>query len=157
MCCQRLWLSFVVRRQITLRRWAVSFYIRYVLTDDRAVTLGELEHALRQVDPVYTIDGDLIRLGESGHGIIDIAHRGDPMCDGDLDLLARLAVNKQHRDAILADVRDAKGIVCVQPVNSLEPRTDKILAPLWDWLLANRAGLLVLEGGRFFNRMGEMK
>ena len=48
-------------------------------------------------------------------------------------------------------------MVCVQLVNSLEARTDDVLAPLWDWLLANRAGLLVWEGGHFFNRVGEMK
>lgn len=142
---------------MTWRRWAVSFYIRYVLTDDRAATLVELEQALRQVDPAYTIDGDLIRMGESGYGVIDITHRGDPICDGDLDLLARLAAKKKHRDTILAAVRDAKSMVCVQPVSSLEARTDEVLAPLWDWLLANRAGLLVWEGGYFFNRAGEIK
>jgi hypothetical protein len=137
-------------------RWAVSFYIRYILTDHRAVTAGELEQALRQVDPTYAIDGDLIKLG-AGYGIIDIAHRGDPICDGDLDLLARLAEKREHRDAIVAAVWDAKSMVCVQPVNSLEARTEEVLAPLWDWLLANRAGLLAWEGGTFFGRAGELK
>jgi hypothetical protein len=135
----------------------VSFYIRYVLTDDRAITLGDLEQSLRQVDPAYAIDGDFISRGGAGYGIIDLTYRGDPICDGDLELLARLAEKKRHRDAIQAAIRDAKGMVCVQPVNSLESRTEEVLAPLWDWLLGNRAGLLVWEGGYFFNRAGELK
>jgi hypothetical protein len=136
--------------------WTVSFYIRYVLTDDRTVSLGELEGALRQIGQAYAIDGDLIKFGEAGYGLIDITHRGDPICDDDLDLLSRLAEKKRHREVIRATVRDAKGLVCVQPLNTQGARTGEVLAPIWDWLLANRAGLLAWEGGHFFDRPGEL-
>lgn len=135
----------------------MSFYIRYVLTDTQTVTVGELEKVLRQVDSTYVIDGDLIRLGEAEQGVIDITHRGDPICDDDLDLLTRLAVSKEHRNAILAAIQDARGMVCVQPLNPVEFRACKVLTPLWDWLLANRAGFLAWEGGQFFDRTGELK
>lgn len=134
----------------------MSYYIRYVLTDERAISLEELEGALRQVAQAYAINGGLIRFEGAEYGLIDITHRGDPICDDDLDLLAQLAEVKSHRDAIQAIVRDAKGLLCVQPLNSQNTRTGEILAPLWEWLLTNRAGLLAWEGGRFFDSAGEL-
>jgi hypothetical protein len=135
----------------------MSFYIRYVLTDDRPVSIGDLEQALRQINPAYAIDGDLIELNQKGYGIIDITHRRDPICDGDLDLLARFAEKRKSRDSILAALRDAKSMVCVQPLSGGVAHPDEVLAPLWDWLLANRAGLLAWEGGHFSNRDGVLK
>ena len=134
----------------------MGYYIRYVLNDDRAVSLRELESALRQVDQAYGIDGDLLKFGEAGYGLIDITHRGDPICDDDLDLLARLAEKKRHREVIQITVRDAKGLVCVQPLSTQEARSGEVFAPLWEWLLANRTGLLAWEGGHFFDRIGEL-
>ena len=103
---------------MTLRRWAVSFYIRYVLTDDRAVTLKELEEALQQVNPAYVIEGNLIKLGAGEHGIIDITQRGDPICDDDLNLLAWFAEKTRHREEIQDSLRNAKCMVTVQPLRS---------------------------------------
>ena len=128
----------------------LSCYHRYVVTDDRAVTLKELEEALQQVDPAYAIEGDLIKLGAGEYGIIDITQRGDPICDDDLNLLARFAEKTKHHEETLASLRNAKCMVTVQPL-----RSDG-LEPLWDWLLRNLAGILAFEGGHFCSREGPL-
>jgi hypothetical protein len=135
----------------------VSYYIRYVVTDDRAVTLPELEQVLQQVDPTCAIDGDLIVWGDEEYGQIDITCPGDPICDGDLNLLERLAEKKRHREVIRNSLRNAKSLVTVQPLWAADDATvEKILNPLWEWLLANRAGVLAVEGGHFFNQAGAL-
>jgi hypothetical protein len=122
----------------------VSCYHRYVVTDDRPVTLAEMECALQEVDPTFAIDGEILGLGEKEYGLIDITFPGDPICDGDLELLARLARTKRNRDIILACLWDAKCLVTVTPLSE----EGSVLQPLWDWLLANRAGVLAFEGPR---------
>jgi hypothetical protein len=134
----------------------VSIYIRFILTDDLAVTLADVESALQQINPTYALDGEIIRVGETEYALINITQRGDPICDDDLDLLVRFAQTKKHRDDILTVLRSARSMVCVQPLNSLDSKTVDVLAPLWDWLLANRAGMLVWEGAHFFNRAGKL-
>jgi hypothetical protein len=128
----------------------VSCYHRYVVTDDQPVTLTELERALRQVDPAFAIDGDTLRLGETKCGLIDVTYPGDPVCNGDLELLARLAEGKGNRDPILASLRGAECLVTVTPLCE----DASVLQPLWDWLLANRAGILAFEGAYFRTRAG---
>lgn len=135
----------------------MSYYIRYVLTEDHGVTLTELEQALHTVAPTSSIENDLILLGDEAYGQIDITYRGDPICDEDLELLSRFAREKQNRDAILESLRNAKSMVTVQPIWSGDEETvSKVLDPLWEWLLANRAGILAVEGGYFYNQAGAL-
>jgi hypothetical protein len=134
----------------------MSCYIRYVTTDRRAVDLQELEQALKAVDPAFVIQGDLIRHGEDDCGIVDITTRGHPVCDGDLELLERLAAPKRQRLQILSLLRQATGMVCVQPLAGPKGNETDLLAPLWAWLLENRGGLLVWEGGHFSDQTGDL-
>ena len=134
----------------------MSHYIRYVLFDAQPVTLEELNDALRAVNSTCTIDAGVLTVDQAEVAAIDVTRRGDPVCDGDLDLLTRLAERKKRRVEIQAALRRATGMVCVQPLNTLRPQTDELLAPLLDWLTTNRAGLLALEGGRFFDRVHEL-
>jgi hypothetical protein len=133
----------------------VSHYIRFVLTDEKPVLIEELESALRRVNEGYAIDGGVITFDGIELGLIDITQRGDPICDDDLDLLTRQAEKKHKRDLIQASLRNAMSLLCVQLLNAQDAKSDDALAPLWDWRLANREGLLASEGGYFFNRAGE--
>jgi hypothetical protein len=113
------------------------------VTDERVLTLGEVEQALRQIDPTYVIDGDLLCRRGVELAIIELAFPGDPNCDGDLDLLYRQAERQANRNAVQAILQKCKCLVSIQPL------TDESLESLWDWLLANRAGLVAFEGGCF--------
>lgn len=67
-------------------------------------------------------------------------------------MLARLAEKTWNRDLILASLRGAKCLVTVTPLWE----DASVLQPLWDWLLANRAGILAFEGGCFRTRAGRL-
>lgn len=126
----------------------MSCYHRYIVTDDRPLTLAELASALQEVDSTFAIDGEVLKCGEKEYALIDITFPGDPICDGDLELLAWLAEEQRNRDVILAGLRDVKCLVTVTPLWE----DGSFLQPLWDWLLANRAGIVAFEGGHFRTR-----
>ena len=135
----------------------MSYYIRFVLTDDQSITLSQLEQALQATNPDYEIDGDIIVLDDEEFGQIEINERGDPLCDSDLELLREIAEQKQGKATLLAALNNAKSLIVVQPIWSREgEETLKVLSPLFHWLLENRKGLLASEGGSFSNSTGEI-
>jgi hypothetical protein len=126
-----------------------------LVTDERPIRLDDLEAALRIAHPDYVIDNGLIRLGSREIGLIDVSVRGDPICDGDLELLVRQAANNPRYAAIASQIEQARSLVCVQRLASLVDTAEDFLVPLWDWLLHNRAGVLASEGGGFVVDRGQ--
>jgi hypothetical protein len=134
----------------------MSFYTRYVVTDERPIQLDDLEAALRIAHPDYAIEQGLLRLGSREIGLIDISVRGDPICDGDLELLVRQADNNNPRHAAIASqIEQARSLVCVQRLASMDDKAEDFLVPLWDWLLHHRSGVLASEGGGFVVGRGQ--
>jgi hypothetical protein len=133
----------------------MSFYTRYVVTDERPIQLDDLEAALRSAHPDYAIEHGLIRLGSREIGLIDVSVRGDPICDGDLKLLLRRVDNHPRQTAIVSQITQAGSLVCVQRLASLDDKAEDYLVPLWDWLLHHRSGVLAREGGGFVVGRGQ--
>ena len=135
----------------------MSFYIRYFITEDRVVTLPELEAALRQASPGYGIDADIIVLDGEEFGQIDIIERGHPFWDDELAVVGEWAEERRGREALRTALGQARSLVTVQPIWSREDaETRSVLRPLFEWLLAHRAGVLAVEGGTFHDRAGEV-
>lgn len=135
----------------------MSYYIRYVLTTSEAISLPELEKALQEVNASYCIDGDILLLDDEEFGQIDIRSRGDRIFASDLRQLQQFASEKQNRASLLPILQQAESIVTVQPIWSREDEeTLAVIEPLFDWLLANRRGLLAIEGGSFFTSSGPL-
>ena len=136
----------------------MSYYIRYVLTDDKPVTLPELEAGMQEANPNYAIDGDVVVLEDDDYGLVEVNATGDGIFEGDVELLRDFADEKENKDALLTILQNAKSMVTVQPIwqGKDEDVTLDALDPLWQWLYTNRSGLLVYEGGNFTSESGEV-
>jgi len=136
----------------------MTYYVRYVLTEAKEITLPQLEAGLQEVNAGYSIDGDLLVLDDEEFGQIDILRRGTPLFEGDLETLQRYAAKKSSKDSLLATLQEAQSIVTVQVIWSLDDEeTLSIIDPLFYWLLDNRRGIVVVEGGFFFAKDGPVE
>ena len=133
----------------------MSHYIRYLLTDDKGLTLPEIESAVPQIHPGYAIDEDILVFDDGEYGKIELNVAGDEFFESDIELLEGFASEKENKEMLLATLKASKSMVVVQVIWELShAETLKALEPLFDWLLTNHSGLLVEEGGAFFNREG---
>jgi len=140
----------------------MSYYMRYISSDERPLTLSELEAALRTVDGKYSIqrtsgaeheESGELRYGRALYAVLDIVDgRTDP-CE-DLAELRSLVegVEAEGRDRVLQTLQVATHVLVVEVKwqgRSVE-NTLRRLGPLWDWLKANRRGLSQADGEGFY-------
>lgn len=136
----------------------MSYYIRYLFTDDKGLTLPEVESAVQQIHPDYAIDEDILVFDDGEYGKIELNVAGDEFFESDIEFLEGFANEKENKEMLLATLKASKSMVVVQVIWELShTETLKVLEPLFDWLLTNCSGLLVEEGGAFFNRDGLIK
>lgn len=134
----------------------MSYFIRYVITEEKNVTLPELEQGLQAVNPDYEIDGDLIVLDDEEFGQITIDRAGTQLFKSDMKLLREWAEAKSNSENLLAQLNQARILVTVQAIWSRSfDETHEILTPLFHWLFNHCKGLLVMEGGTFFSPPSE--
>lgn len=134
----------------------MSYYIRYILSDAKEVTLLELEEALQQVNPNYALAEGILTFDNQEHGHIEINVINDGIFEDDIELLKGFAEEKENKDSLLAILKVSKSMVTVQPIwkDRDDEETLEMLEPMFDWLIDNRVGLLAVEGGSFFNSDG---
>ena len=134
--------------------------MRYIVADERPVSLENVRTAFAQADGGYDVDGED---GEATitHYDAPIAHLslnapGDNLFDDERDELIELAEDADERSArnrVVDTLRAARGIVAVQVLfgdGSTEGTLD-LLVPLWTWLRANRHGLLQADGEGYYD------
>jgi hypothetical protein len=131
-----------------LWRYAVmSTYHRYLIADGSNASLGELRQCLRDCDPSYDIDGDVVTFDGAERGIIiDITERGDPIFDDDIDLLGRQADNDPAGDEIHRRLDRSTCMVTMLVTSTCD---EVGLDALWEWLRVHKKGILAYEGGTF--------
>jgi hypothetical protein len=137
--------------------------MRFFDTSVKPLTLGEIEAALRQVDPAYRVEcsenskrpcGDLYR-GEDVYAALEINVPGDGLFNEEIaEMLEFLedADGEVGRVRVESVLREAQRTLSVQ-VLWQERETDQTLAtlmPLWDWLFATRPGLLQADGEGYY-------
>jgi hypothetical protein len=125
----------------------MTTYHRYLIYDGQTTTIYELEKCLCAIDPSYRIDGEAVMLGESDRGIgIDVTHRGNPVFDGDFDLVCRHAMHLHDGDGTVHRLQTATCMVTAQVFCNADERA---LDCIWSWLRTNKQGVLIYEGGVF--------
>lgn len=138
----------------------MSYYMRFMLTDGTPPSLPEIEAALKAADAEFTVlrdsvdddVGDLYH-GEALYAEIELNHRGDPLCDEDIDDFVE-ELGKQddpNREIALDVLNRATGMVVVHVLRAGHENADA-LNILWDWLFATRQGLLQVDEEGFFNQ-----
>ncbi len=141
----------------------MSHYMRYIVVDERAVGHAELETALIQTDPIYAVEPDestaTILYGDAPAAEIEFSVPGDGLFDQELDYLRRdvLATDDgTARERVLATLDTARAIVAAQVLRGAYDEHDAPtrLDPLWQWLFANRKGLLQADGEGYYDGLG---
>ncbi|MBO0888566.1 hypothetical protein J2P12_05635 [Candidatus Bathyarchaeota archaeon] len=140
----------------------MGYFMRYVATDSKPVTLDQIEAALKKASPDYSIRkfsetrGEL-RLGNDIYGTVEINRAGDQLFASEIQGLVEEVEEAGGigKKTVLRALDDASSIIAVQVLWG--PRkTEETLAKLdslWNWLLANHEGLVQADGeGYYQNR-----
>ena len=142
----------------------MGYLMRYFATDDRPITLPQIETAIRQIDSAYAIAnvevddlGDLL-LGSQRLAIIEINRPGDDIFEDDIaefmDLVGKGNLPGEVRvREVLAAARVLVVIEAFWEGEDAESTLAKI-DPLWDWLFANFAGLSQADSEGFYDQSG---
>lgn len=144
----------------------MGYYMRYLSTSDKTVTLDAINAALKQVDSTYSITPDPavptigeLRQGDYVCGDVEINlpdDEDDDIFAEDIDDLRDLVEDSDQdsEDRVLKTLDDAKMIVAVNAVwQGGDPSvTLDRLEPLWDWLFDNYPGLLQADNEGFYDR-----
>jgi hypothetical protein len=135
----------------------------YIVADERELSLDTLEAALREIDPAYRIanrHAEPSECGELRHGtdLYGIIQVDQPPIDEEIEEFredVEESIGRKKR-TVLNVLERARAIVVVQVLwrgRDTEAILQKI-DPLWDWLFANRKGLLHAGGEGFYDSSG---
>jgi hypothetical protein len=140
----------------------VGYYMRYIVADDRPVTLEDVRTALGEAGGPYEVDGEETEatISYGGHrvGHLTLNTPGDGLFDAERDELVVFADDGEGRgkERVLETLRTARGIVAVQVLfgDGNSERTLAAIDPIWRWLHANRRGLLQADDEGYYDRHG---
>lgn len=142
----------------------MGYLMRYIITDEKPISLSKVEAALQQIDSAYIIAnievddmGDLmfdaqrlaiIEINRPDDDIFvdDLAEFGDLVGQGDLPGEVRV------REALAA----ARALVVIEAFWEGEAAESTLakIDPLWDWLFANYTGLSQADSEGFYDQSG---
>lgn len=135
----------------------MSYYMRFIQTDDEPITLEILNDGLKEEDPEYSIDGDgRLCFTATECAEIDLRRLGDGLFEEDIRILRSVVERSNERNAkrVMKVLEAAQAIVAVhvlwldrEPEETLEK-----IDPLWRWLFSNRCGLVQADAEGFYER-----
>lgn len=140
----------------------MGYYMRYISTDEKVVTLSMLDAALKQADAAYTIrpDGQLENLGDLFCGEtllaqIEINLPEDDIFEDDIREFVDLVGKPDETGAqqVLDVLNGATFMVAVEAFWQGDDSESTLikLDPLWDWLFANRKGISQADSEGFYD------
>jgi len=145
----------------------VGHYMRFIVTDERGVTLSVLEEALQGVDERYHLEEKVIFsqsesaelwYGSGLYGEIEINRVGDILFQEEVEELREFVEGGMSGDRgrVLEMLGEARAIVALRVLwqgRGVEETLGKI-RPLWEWLFRNRRGLLQVDGEGYYEGGG---
>ena len=148
----------------------MAYYMRYLMTDPQDITLPLLADVLQQVDAAYTIEqtpdaafieAGLLKYGETVLGDIEINRADDELFADEINALHDELYHELPSEGLTTVLATLKQAVLLLAVEVMWEGDDEDTAlqrldPLWDWLLANRAGLLQSDGEGYYDRRGTL-
>ena len=147
----------------------MGYYMRFIETDSTETTRAILDGALRTVDSNYslTASGEL-KYGDDCYGSVEINRPGAGLFDEEIEELKRFVEDAQlgwlsfmrigRKAHVVKTLDSATAIVSVQIMfgdRETEATLDK-LDPLFQWLFANRKGLLQVDGEGYYDQAGRI-
>ena len=134
--------------------------MRYIISDDRPVSLEDIRAAFAQAGTGYEVDGEeaeatIAYEGKPiGHVTLNVPRDG--LFDEERDELIEFAQDgddESAKDRVVNTLRSARAIVAVQVLfgDGDTDLTLDALVPLWTWLQANRRGLIQADGEGYYD------
>lgn len=137
----------------------MSYFMRYISTDDLEITLEILNKELQAVNQRYSVDesGEL-RFGDDVLGVVEINAPGQELFDEEIEELQEFVHDARgwKKKEVLKTFDAAKAIVAVQVLSGGQDSIQVLekLMPLWDCLMSNRTGLLQADDEGYYNKSG---
>src|SRR5688572_16876795 len=128
--------------------------MRYIVTDEQPVTLPDVRQALEATGAGYRFEEGpaeiTIEHGEYPVAQVTLNVPGDGLFDEEREELLESAEDGRGRGKrkVLDTLRAARQIVAIQVLTGARDMesTLALIDPLWDWLVADRAGLGQADG-----------
>jgi hypothetical protein len=133
--------------------------MRFIVADERPVTLADVQGALNAAGAEYDFDSNGMEATVSyrGHrvGHLTLNVPGDGLFDEERRELIEFAEDGDEvgKRRVIDILRAARGIVAMQVLfgDGDTERTLAAIDPLWRWLHANRHGLLQADGEGYYD------
>ena len=122
----------------------MGYYMRFVVADDKDVSLSKINSGLKQIDAAYSIEfdddaddeGDLIFNGDI-YGALEINRPGDGLFDEEIDELKEFLDNAEgeRKPEVLQVLNNAKAIVALRVLQQGRATSEETLErinPLWE-------------------------
>jgi hypothetical protein len=129
----------------------MGYYLRYLITDDRAISLEQIHRGLERIDSAYSItpDGDL-KYGIDVYGEIELNSPSDGLFDEEIaEFKDELGFMPQSvaKTKVVDILNRTNTIVAVRVLWGGRPTEQTLvrLSPLWAWLFANYEGVLYAD------------
>jgi len=142
----------------------MGYYMRYISADERPLSLAQIGEVLVAIDPRYVIrPTDLDELVEvvyddKLYGQIEINAPGDDLFEDDISAFMEMlgAPTSQEERLVTATLTAATEIIAVEMFweGTASEATFALFDPLWDWLFANRRGILQADTEGFYSADG---
>ncbi len=144
----------------------MGYYMRFIVADDKDVSLSKINSGLKQIDAAYSIEfdddaddaGDLT-FNSDIYGALEINRPGDGLFDEEIDELKEFLEDAEgeRKPEVLQVLNDAKVIVALQVLQQGRATSEETLErinPLWEWFLANYKGLLQADAEGYYDTSG---
>jgi hypothetical protein len=137
--------------------------MRFFDTSEKALSLGDIEDALRQVDPAYRLEpfepDDARRaalyLGDSLYAEIEINAPGDELFEAETGEMLEFLKEAMGagRERVEGVLKSARRTVAVSVLGAGRTSEESLagIDPLWVWLFSTRSGLLHADAEGFYD------
>jgi hypothetical protein len=142
----------------------MGYFMRFILTDPRTLDMKAIGDVLTAVDPHYVMRptdlDDLVEVlyDDTLYGQIEIDNHGDELFEDDISAFTEmLGEAKTPGETTVADaLKTATQIIAVEMFweGTNGEATFEKFDPLWDWLFANRKGVLQADTEGFYSAEG---
>jgi hypothetical protein len=131
----------------------VGYYLRFLSEDDRPLVLGEIMPGLQNTG-FWIDEGGTLHRGDELLAQLEVNQAGDGLFEAERDELRQEAERGgAAAGPVLTRLGSLTAILAVRVLwqERTAERTLDLLGPLWDWLLANRRGLIHADGEGFYD------
>lgn len=144
----------------------MAHYQRFLLTDEAPFSLAQLDAGLKRADPAWAVADVSPRPAETGTlsfngercGLLELNRAGEEIFKEELQELVDIVrwTPGPQQTVVQQTLNKTKAILALESSwDDREPAdSERMLAPLWDWLFAHRKGLKHEDGRGFSDATG---